>query len=128
MANETLVLTIEADVPNEVLSQIDAGSYTWSGGTDDAPIDLTATRSEEGEGFGLAEILTVVLSIGGAAASDLVADAIRSALRGVIRRVRTLDNQSDGSAEEIAKLVDRHRSAQADVRQDGDRPESPTRD
>jgi hypothetical protein len=95
-----------------VLSQIDAGSYSWSGGTAEAPIELSATRSEEGEGFGLTEVLTVVLSIGSAAASDLVADAVRSALRGVIRRVRTSDDQSDGSAEEIASLVDRHRRDQ----------------
>jgi hypothetical protein len=115
IAKETLVLTVEADVPADVLSQIDAGTFSWTVGTTEAPIELSVTRSEEGEGFGLTEVLTVVISIAGAAASDLVADAIRSAVRGVIRRVRISHDQSDGSAEEIAKLVDRHRQNPSEV-------------
>jgi hypothetical protein len=61
-------------------------------------------------------VLRVSVSIGGETTAILITEAIRSAARGVIRRARRGQDQSDGSAEILTELIDR---ALGDEEQDG---------
>jgi hypothetical protein len=104
------VITIELEVD----AGREDGSATpgplWRGGDGDEAIGVDLAAAEAGHGFGLSEVITIVVSVGAGAASDLAADAIRTAVKKVIRRSRAGSRHSDGSREGLTDLVEGERS------------------
>jgi len=81
--------------------------------TDIPGLKIELLEPETGYGFGLAEILTVVVSVGTGVTSDLAAASIRDGIKAVIRRVRGSKGEADGTQESIKKLIDREREDHA---------------
>jgi hypothetical protein len=106
---ETIVIEVEADVDQRFLQEIGSGALHWVDPEKRDDVELTISPAEEGYGFGLTTLLTVVVSIGIGASSDLAADAVRAAVKGVIRRARRGQDQSDGSPMGLSGLIGRAR-------------------
>jgi hypothetical protein len=66
-------------------------------------------ETEAGHGFGLSEVVTVVVTISTGVASDVVAGALREALGKVIRRAKGKTSRGDGSIEGLSDLVAKER-------------------
>lgn len=66
---------------------------------------------EEGHGFGISDLVVVVVTVSEDVASELVASAIIVAVAGVIRRVRGRAGKSDGSPKELRDLVELERGS-----------------
>jgi hypothetical protein len=112
MATDTDVITIELeiDAAGDEAAQLQPG-IPWRPAEhpDAAVIELAAT--EAGHGFGISEMITIVVTVAAGASSELIADAIRSAVGKVIRNAKTKSRQhSDGSREGLTKLVEAERS------------------
>ncbi len=82
-----LVLTAEVDVDLSQIDEIGTGSH-WVGSGPHGGILVDVTPSEEGHGFGLTKALEVAVTIGTAVSAELIAEAIRAAVKGNIRRIR----------------------------------------
>ncbi|MCX5115403.1 hypothetical protein OOK13_44685 [Streptomyces sp. NBC_00378] len=93
----------DSGLPGSALIDVEGHDFTDHG------ISLKVVAVEEGHGFGVSEIVTIALSIAGGVASDVIASSLKSATRGVIRRVRSRRSRSDGSIEGITELIDRER-------------------
>lgn len=100
----TLVITVEADVKLESLDEVRTGSH-WAGTGTFSGINIEVRPTEDGHGFGLTEILEVAITIGTAVSADLIADAIRAAVKGTIRMVRRGDQEEDGTRSGITKII-----------------------
>lgn len=72
-------------------------------------LKIELLEQEAGHGFGLAEVLTVSVTIGSSVASDLAATYIRNGIKAVIRRVRGSKGETDGNEESITALIERER-------------------
>jgi hypothetical protein len=76
---------------------------------------LIQIKPEAGYGFGVVELLTLIVDIGVGVSSDFASDAIRSGIKRVIRRCKVGDDMCDGSQDEIAGLIDRVREAEGEA-------------
>lgn len=100
---QKFVLTLEVDTQ---------GNPSHSRGcflADVPGLRVEVIESQQGHGFGLAEIITISVAIGTGIASDLAASAIRSGIAAIIRRVKGSQGESDGTESSITELIDRER-------------------
>ncbi|MBY8882640.1 hypothetical protein [Actinacidiphila acidipaludis] len=88
-----------------------ADGDTWLGSGPYAGVTVRLLEREEGHGFGLSIVVTVLVSIGVNVASNVVADAVRSAAGRLVIRARGRHGASDGSAEGLEGLVEDERDA-----------------
>jgi hypothetical protein len=107
---ETLELRAEVDVD---LSDVDRslGSYSWSGTSSGCEISIQFTPSEDGDGFGLSEVFEIVVAVGGAVAANEVAIALRTAVKGTIRRIGARSVDRDGTDKGITEAVEDARAS-----------------
>jgi len=94
----TIALHVEVDVDPTTIDEVVAGSE-WQG---EGPYEGLAIEmgSVAGHGFGLSEILTIVVSVGVTASADLISEAVRTAVKGVVRRAKPADDGSDSEQED----------------------------
>jgi hypothetical protein len=112
MATDTDVMTIEleVDAAGDGTAQLKPGMPWWTAEHPDAVV-IELAEAEAGHGFGISEMVTIVVTVAAGASSELVADAIRAAVGKVIRNAKTKSRQySDGSREGLTKLVEAERS------------------
>ncbi|WP_143532472.1 hypothetical protein [Saccharothrix sp. ALI-22-I] len=70
---------------------------------------------KEGHGFGLAEVLTIAVSVGAGVASDLIASSIKSSVKAVIRRVKGRGgDDGDGTIDGMTRVVESERKQKSD--------------
>jgi hypothetical protein len=127
MSDEPDVITIELEVDSiddGDRSRMRPGVLSRVGeGADAIVIELAQT--EVGHGFGLSEVVTIVVSIGVGASSDIVADAIRAAIGKVIRRSKAGSRHSDGSREGLTELIEGERSCSSSKSVEASSPDRP---
>lgn len=70
-------------------------------------------EQETGHGFGLAEILTISVSIATSVTSEIAADYIRDGIKAIIRRVKGSESEADGTKEAMTELIEREREVNA---------------
>lgn len=112
MVNDVDVISIELEIdasPGDG-SPIPRSGRLWHSGDGAETVTVELAQTEVGHGFGLSEVITVVVSVGASASSQLVADAIRAAIKKVIRRSKAGSRHSDGSREGLTELVEGERS------------------
>jgi hypothetical protein len=97
MEQRSIELEIETDVRMSDLDTLAEG-YRWDGEGEHEGIAVEV-RSLEGHGFGLTEVLTIVVSVGVGASANLLSDAIKLAVKGVIRRARVKAPSADSDDE-----------------------------
>lgn len=113
MKTEQFAIEVEADVKSSAVELLENG-VDWYGDEKFKNINIQLRRSEEGRGFGLTEVLTVVVSVGVSVSSDLIDEAIRTAVGGVIRRVRTPHIKCGGSKSDISEVINKVRNSHED--------------
>lgn len=75
--------------------------------------DLRVTLIEDersGYGFGMAEVVTVAIAVGSGVGSDLIASAIKSSLKAVVRRVKGNGAEGAGSDAELTRVIEDSRN------------------
>jgi hypothetical protein len=104
---ESFELELEVD-PALPLDELLRTGGTWElpGGD----VQIVVRPLSDGHGFGLEEVVTISIMVGAGAASELVADAIRLAIKGVIRKVRSSKRESDGSRKSLTEMVEKERN------------------
>jgi len=115
----TLELELDATRLEQGRTPLDAG--TWISVGEAEGIEISRTLAESGHGFGFTEVVTIAISIGSSVASDLVADAIRKAAGGVIRKARGRRRRSDGSKAGLVELIEDERCDPTGMEASGDR-------
>lgn len=105
---DIITIELEIDVGDDGPLRIQPG-VPWRSAEDTEAIVVELAETEVGHGFGLSEALTIVVSVGVGTSSQLVADAIRTAIGKVIRRSKTRSRQTDGSREGLTKLIEDER-------------------
>jgi hypothetical protein len=93
---------------------VDTLGLTAAEGQDKVIADIPGLKielleQEAGHGFGLAEIVTISVTIGAGVTSELAAAYIRDGIKAVIRRVRGSKGEADGTHESITTLIERER-------------------
>lgn len=101
---QNITVQVEADLSLKDLDAIMDG-IRWTGTGDMAGIEINVTPTKDGHGFGLTEVLEVAVAIGTTVTADLIADAIRAAVRGTIRRISVGKTEADGSTNGIVQVV-----------------------
>lgn len=102
--DQQLVLTLDVDMRGLAAAEEQDKVIT------DIPgLKIELLEQEEGHGFGLAELLTIAVTIGAGVTSDLAAESIRNGIKAIIRRVRSSKGEADGTQESIAALIERER-------------------
>jgi hypothetical protein len=109
--SDSIELELEVDVDLRSLDQVREG-FRWEG---DGPYSgiVIDVRSEQGHGFGLTELVDVAIAVGTGVSADFIADAIRAAVKGTIRRVRrkragdSAKPASDGELESVIREAQR---------------------
>jgi hypothetical protein len=81
----------------------------WVGEGSFESISVTLGSREEGHGFGLSEVVSVVVVIGVGVASNLAADAVRAAVGRVIHSVRGRRQIGDGSPDGLRGVIEADR-------------------
>lgn len=100
-------LEVEVESADEAnLDQLSTESGFVYGNQESGQVQIRLLSREIGHGFGFSEVITIAISVGAGASSDLVADAIRSGVKGIIRQCKTGSRTSDGSRAEISRLID----------------------
>ncbi|MFF3654829.1 hypothetical protein [Streptomyces olivochromogenes] len=104
-----LVLEVEGSGSEELL----AYGSVWVGEGELSPVTVRLVERETGHGFGLSMTVGVLVSIGVGTASNLVADAVRVAIKRLIIKASGSRSQSDsdGSREGLVELIERERGA-----------------
>lgn len=106
MSMDEIVLKLEIDSPIET-GQINVGAETTAHG-----VSVTVTSRQSGHGFGMSEVIEVLVIVGTGVASDIAAEVLRSCVGTLIRKVQGRGGSSDGSREDIARLLDGERNSQ----------------
>lgn len=105
--DQQFVLTLDVDMlgaaPEEQESVI----------ADIPGLKIELLREETGYGFGLAEILTISVSIATGVTSDIAADYIRDGIKAIIRRVKGSESEADGTTESMAEIIEHEREVTA---------------
>jgi hypothetical protein len=106
--DQQFVLTLDVDMLGATASEEQESIIT------DIPgLKIELLEQETGHGFGLAEILTISVSIASGVASDIAADYIRNGVKAVIRRVRGSASEADGTPESITAVIEHEREVNA---------------
>ncbi|UWZ34543.1 hypothetical protein Drose_25375 [Dactylosporangium roseum] len=109
----SIVLELEVDsTPHAETTLFREGSWVGDGPLESITIRLDGR--EPGHGFGISEIVTIVVSIGASAASDLVADAVRASVGRIIRSVRGRRSVGDGSRDGLEDVIEAERDPDPD--------------
>jgi hypothetical protein len=103
-----ILLDLELDGPDPFPAE---PGHRWEAGA----VSVELVRTETGHGFGLSECVTVLVSIAAGASSDLAADAVRTAVKRVVRRARTDRRSGDGSREGLTDLIEAERADDAEA-------------
>jgi hypothetical protein len=77
--------------------------------TDIPDLKIEVLEQETGHGFGVADIITISVSIGTGITSDVAADYIRNGIKAIIRRVKGSSSEGDGTKESITAIIERER-------------------
>jgi hypothetical protein len=99
--------------------EIDTGgiSLVGQGGplVDDSDLVIEIVDDQEAShGFGLAEIITISLSVGSGVASDLIASSVKSSVKAIIRRVAGRNSEGDGTVSGLTAVIEAERRSQGD--------------
>jgi hypothetical protein len=76
-------------------------------------LKIEVLNQETGHGFGLAEILTISISIASGVTSEIAADYIRNGVSAIIRRVKGSESEGDGTKESMTELIEHEREVNA---------------
>jgi hypothetical protein len=76
-------------------------------------LKIELLKQETGHGFGLAEILTISVSIATGVTSDIAADYIRNGIKAIIRRAKGSESEADGTKESMTELIEHEREVNA---------------
>ena len=89
MATDTDVITIEleVDAAGDGTAQLQPG-IPWRPAEHTDAVVIELAEAEAGHGFGISEMVTIVVTVAAGASSELAADAIRAAVGKVIRNAR----------------------------------------
>ncbi len=91
-------------------------------GRDEEDLLIEVDPPQQGNGFGLTEVISIGIVIGTGVAVELVADAVRSLIKSAIRRVRGRHSEADGSATGLATVISAElENEQDDPAEDGER-------
>ena len=102
--DQQFVLTLDVDMLGAAASEEQASIIT------DIPgLKIELLKQETGHGFGLAEILTISVSIATGVTSDIAADYIRDGIKAIIRRVKGSESEADGTRESITAVIEHER-------------------
>ena len=104
--NQQFSLTLDVDTLGEVAPKDQEKILV-----DMPDLRIEVLDQESGHGFGLAELVTISISIGSGVASDVAASYVRSGIQAVIRRVKGARGETDGTQSAIAELIDRERQS-----------------
>jgi hypothetical protein len=94
---ESIEFDVEVDIKPSEAETLSTG-YRWEGEGEFAGIDI-AVHPPQGHGFGLTELLTISVAVATGVTKDLLADAIKEAIRGTVRRVRVRKLAGDAESE-----------------------------
>ncbi|WP_165949792.1 hypothetical protein [Micromonospora sp. KC207] len=109
----SLILELEVDsTPYAETTLFREGVWVGDGPMESITIRLDGR--EPGHGFGISELVTIVVSVGAGAASNLVADAVRAAAGRIIRSVRGRRSVGDGSREGLEDVIEAERDPDPD--------------
>ncbi|WP_157979531.1 hypothetical protein [Kribbella monticola] len=122
MARVVFVVQIEVDSTGELLDLV-RSTHVFE--ADDLRLEFRP--SDEGRGFGLTEVVDIIVEVGVAVTSTVIADSIRSSIKGVIRRARSRGHRSDGSPEGISELIEKARSEEDPEADSAPGPDEPDR-
>jgi hypothetical protein len=103
-------IELEIDAIEDGKLSLEPGVLARSGESSQA-VTIELAQAETGHGFGLSELVTIIISVGVGASSDLVADALRAAIGRVIRRAKGSSATSDGSRQGLTELIESERTA-----------------
>jgi hypothetical protein len=106
--DQQFVLTLDVDMLGAATSGEQSSIIT------DIPgLKIELLKQEKGHGFGLAEILTISVSIATGITSDIAADYIRDGVKAIIRRVKGSKSEADGTRESITTVIENERELNA---------------
>lgn len=94
---ESIELDVEVDIKPSKAEMLSSG-YRWEGQGKFAGIDI-AVQPPRGHGFGLTELLPISIAVATGVTTDLLADAIKEAIQGTVRRVRVRKTAKDAESE-----------------------------
>jgi hypothetical protein len=102
-AVQTFTLELEIDTEGHPISPEDFVATL----VDEDGLTVTLVEDERsGYGFGMAEVVTIAIAVGASVSSDLIASAIKSSLKAVIRRVKGERTEGAGSDAELTRVIE----------------------
>lgn len=105
-AVQSFTLELEIDTEGSPISHGMAATLI-----DEDDIKVTLIEDERsGYGFGMAEVVTVAVAVGAGVGSDLIASAIKSSLKAVVRRVKGKGAEGAGSDAELTRVIEESRN------------------
>ncbi|WP_134121566.1 hypothetical protein [Kribbella kalugense] len=105
---QTFTLRLELDSSGQpLLSDTESPAVL----VDEPDLTISLIEDEEsGYGFGLGEVVTIVIAVSTGVASDIIADAIKSSVKAIVRRVRGTNEDGSGTDADVARVVESERS------------------
>ncbi|WP_109524840.1 MULTISPECIES: hypothetical protein [Nocardia] len=105
---ETFTLELEIDgAPGAETALFEQRGWVGEGRFE--AISISLDSEEDGHGFGVSEIVTIIVSIPAGVATSLVTDAVRTAVGRVIRSVKGRTRHGEGSREGLNDVIDSER-------------------